>query len=124
MNSVLSQSPNFISLRHPTVKTADILNIDFATSTRAKKLNGLRRDTERDDRLRYTHDFETMSKTTTYLNHIKNSEIDTRETSSPENIQRTSPMNIVTRLDNNQLTRSTDSSKHGDTHKPEVNPYP
>ena len=29
-------------------------------------------------------------------------------------------MNIVTRLDNNQLTRSTDSSKHEKTHKPEV----
>ena len=55
-----------------------------------------------------------MSETTAYLNHIKNSEIETREvfeqeTSSPENIQRTLPMNIETRLDNNQLTRSRDS---------------
>ena len=59
-----------------------------------------------DDRLGYTHDFGTMSKTTAYCNHIKNSEIETREvfereTLSPENIQRTLPMNIVTRLDNN-----------------------
>ena len=51
-----------------------------------------------------------MSETTDYPNHIKNSEIETREvfereTSSPENIQRTLPMDIVTRLDNNQLTR-------------------
>ena len=30
-------------------------------------------------------------------------------------------MNIVTRLDNNQLTRSTDSSKHEETHEPEAN---
>ena len=70
-----------------------------------------------------------MSETTAYRNHIKNSEIETREvfereTLSPENIQRTLPMNIVTRLDNNQLTRSTDSSKHEETHKPEVNPDP
>ena len=33
-------------------------------------------------------------------------------------------MNIVTQLDNNQLTISMDSSKHEDTYKPEVNPDP
>ena len=58
-----------------------------------------------------------MSETTAYRNHIKNSEIETREgfeweTLSPENIQRTLPMNIVTQLENNKLTRSTDSSKY------------
>ena len=46
------------------------------------------------------------------------------ETSSPEKIQRTLPMNIVTQLDNNKLTRSIDSSKHEKTHKPKVNPDP
>ena len=70
-----------------------------------------------------------MREMTSYQNNIKNSEIETREvferkTSSPGNIQRTIPMNIVTRLDNNQLTRSTDSSKHEETHEPEVNPDP
>ena len=49
----------------------------------------------------YTHDFETMSETTAYRNHINNLEIETievfeREMSSPENIQRTLPMNIDT----------------------------
>ena len=58
-----------------------------------------------------------------------NSEIETREffeqeTSSPQIIQRTLPMNIVTRLDNNQLTQSTDSSKHEETNEPEVKPDP
>ena len=70
-----------------------------------------------------------MSETTAYRNHIKNSEIEAREvfereTPSPQNIQRTLPINIVTQLNNNQLTRSTDSSKHEETHKPEVNPDP
>ena len=56
---------------------------------------------ERDDRMGYTHDFENMSETTDYRNHIKNSELETREvfereTWSPENIQRTLPMDIVT----------------------------
>ena len=70
-----------------------------------------------------------MSKTTDYRNHIKNSEIETREvfereSPSPQNIQRTLPMNIVTWLDNNQLTQSADSSKHEETNELEVNPDP
>ena len=75
-NFVLSKSPKFISLGHPTAETADIRNINFATSIRAKNLNGLRRGTERGYRLGYTHDFETMSETIAYRNHIKNSEIE------------------------------------------------
>ena len=78
-NSVLRESPKFKILGHPTVETADIRNIDFATSTRAKRLNRLRRGTERDDRLGYTYDFEIMIKTTAYRNHINNSELETRE---------------------------------------------
>ena len=50
-NYVLSKSPRFIRLGHPTVETADIRNIDFSTSTRAKNLKELRRDAERGDRL-------------------------------------------------------------------------
>ena len=79
VNSVLNKSPNFITLGHPTVETADIRNLDFVTATIVKNLNGLRRGKERDNRLGYTHDFETMSETTTYRNHIKNYEIETRE---------------------------------------------
>ena len=127
--SVLSDSSKFKSLRHPTVETADIRNIGFATSTRANILNGMRGDNERDSRLGYMHDFETMSKTTSYRNHIQNFELETREvfeleTWSPENIQRTLPTDMVTRLDDNQLTQSKDSSKHEKTQEPEVNPDP
>ena len=71
-NSVLSESPKFITLGHATVETADIRNLDFFTHTRAKNFNGLQRGVERDDRLGNTHDFETMSETTAYRNHIKN----------------------------------------------------
>ena len=119
-NSVVRKSPGFKSLGHPTIETADIRNLDSVTATRAKNYNWLRRGTERDDMLGYMHDFETMSETKAYRNHIKNSEIETREvfeqeTSIPGNIQRTPPMNIETQLDNNQLTRSTDSSKDEET---------
>ena len=84
---------------------------------------------ERDYRLGYTHDFETMSEMIAYRNQIKNSEIETREcfereTSSHENIQRALPTDIVIRLDDNQLTQSTDSSKHEEMQKPEVYPDP
>ena len=128
-NSVLSKSPKFKRLGHTPIETADIRNLECISDTRLKNCDGLRRSTNRDDWLVYTHDFETMSETTAYRNHIKNSEIETREifereTLSPENIQRTLPMNFETRLDNNQLTRSRNSSKHEETYEPEVNPDP
>ena len=69
-NPVLGRIPNFRTLGHPTTETADIQNLDFVTATRVKNCNGLQRGTERDDRLGYTHDFETMSETTAYRNHI------------------------------------------------------
>ena len=56
-NSVLSESSKSKILGHPTVETADIRNNDFATSTRAKSLNGMRKDTEMVDMLGYTHNF-------------------------------------------------------------------
>ena len=107
--SVLHESSKFKHLGHPPVETADIRNLDYIRATRPNNCNGLWRSTDRDDILGYAHDFETMSKRTAYRDYIKNSEIETREvfeqeTLRPENIQRTLPMNIVTRLDNNQFT--------------------
>ena len=70
-----------------------------------------------------------MSERTAYCNHIMNSEIEyreffERETLSPENIQQTLPTDIVTQLDDNPLTQSTESSKHAEPHEPELNPDP
>ena len=101
VKSVLSESPKFISLGHPTIEKVDIRNIDFTTSTIAKILNSMWWYNKWDDRLGYTHDFETMSKTTYYRNHIKNSELETREvfereTCSPESIQQTLTTDMVT----------------------------
>ena len=78
-NYVLIERPKFKNLGHPAVETTDIRNIDFAPSTRTKSSSGTRRDNFRDGRLGYMHDFETMSETTAYRNHIKNSEFETRE---------------------------------------------
>ena len=70
-----------------------------------------------------------MIETTAYRNHIKNSELETRnvfeqDTCSPENIQRTLPTDAVTRLDDNELTRSTDILKHEEKYELEENPDP
>ena len=65
---------------------------------------------------------------TAYRNHIKNSEIETRkvfELETPnENIGNIVTRLDKTRLDNNQMTRSTDSSKHSETPKLELKPDP
>ena len=74
-NSILSESPKLITLGHPTIETAGIRKIAFLTATTANIYNRLRKGTEKDDRSEYTHNFETMSETTDYHNHIKNPEI-------------------------------------------------
>ena len=88
-NSLVRESPKLKHLGHPPMEIADIRNLDYISATRPKNCNGLRGGTDRDDIMGYLHDFETMSETTAYRNHIKNSEIETRqfieqETSSPE----------------------------------------
>ena len=97
-NSVVREIPKLKCLGHSPMETAYIRNLDYISTTRPKNCNGLRRSTDRDDRLGYTHDFETMSKTTAYCNHIKNSEIETGEVfeqeTSNKNIE-----NIGTQLD-------------------------
>ena len=75
---VLSESPKFKILGHPAVNVTDTRNINFFFSARANSLSGTRKDNVSPSRLGYTHDFETMSKTTAYRNHINNSEFETR----------------------------------------------
>ena len=77
-SSVLSETPKFKSLMLPTVDATNIRNFDFAPSTRAKGLSRTLRDNKKDTRQGYTHDFETMSETTEYLNHMKNSKPETK----------------------------------------------
>ena len=55
-----------------------------------------------------------MQETTAYSNHIKNSELETREVfeQETENIPQTQQTDLVTTFHDNPLTRSTDSSKN------------
>ena len=90
-NSVLRKSPKFKSLGLPAVDATDIRNLYLAPSTKAKRFSGTQKDNISPSRLGYMHDFETMSETTAYRNHIKNSEPETREVfeQETENIPQT-----------------------------------
>ena len=72
------------------------------------------------------HDFERVSETIAYSNHIKNPELKTREVfeRETENIPLIRKTYLVTQLHDNPLTQSTDSSKNEENHEPEVNPDP
>ena len=51
MNSVIHKSPKYKRLGHLPMETADIRNLNYISATRPKNCNGLRRSTDRDDRL-------------------------------------------------------------------------
>ena len=76
----------------------------------------------------HTHDIETIIEKIAYCKHIRDLEFETREVlereTSNKNIENIVTQLYKTRLDNNQMTRSTDSSKHSKTHEPQVKPYP
>ena len=125
-NSIISESPKFINLGLLTFDATGKPNIAFSPSTRAKYLNGMRREKSKADLLASRHDFERVSETRAYSNHINNSELETRQVfeQGTENIPLTRQMDLVAPLHENPLTRSTDSSKNEERHKPEVNPDP
>ena len=76
----------------------------------------------------HTHDIETIIEKIDYRKHIRYSEFETRKIFEREtlnqNIENIGTRLDKTRLDNNTMTQSTDSSKHIKTYKPEVNPDP
>ena len=73
-------------------------------------------------------DIETISEKKAYRKHIRYLEFETREVlereTSNKNIENIGTRLDKTRLDNNKMTRSTNSSKHSEKHEPEVNPDP
>ena len=97
-NYILSKIPKFQNLGLPTFDETGTHNIDFSPSTRAKSLNGTQRDNFKAYWLGYMHGFEVVSKTTAYSNHIKNSELETREVFEQvtENIPLTRQTYLVT----------------------------
>ena len=106
-NSVISKSPKFINIGLLSFDATVKSNIAFAPSTRSNSLNGEGRENLESDWLASRHDFERVSKTTAYSNHIKNYELETREVfeQETENIPLTRQTDMVTALHDNPLSQ-------------------
>ena len=103
--------------------------IESIAATRVMYQDGIWRPTDRDVRTAPTHgDIETISEKLAYRKYIKDLEFETREVfereTSNRNIKNIGTLLETTRLDENQMTRSVDSSKHIKNHEPEVDPDP
>ena len=111
-SSVLSESPKFINFGLPFFNATGKPKSVFAPSTRGKSLNGTDRENLNGDWLASRHVFERVGKTKAYSNHIKNSELETRQVFERENIQTENirlkrQTYFVTPLHDNPQTRST-----------------
>ena len=85
----------------------------------------IQRPTYRDVGTTPTHgDAENISEKLAYRKFIQDSEFETREVFERGNIESIGAWLEKTRLDENQITQSVDSSKRIKKHKPEVNLYP
>ena len=115
-SSVLSEIPKFINFGLPSFNATDKPNIAFAPSTRAKSLNGTKREKLNGNWLASSHVFERVSEMTAYSKHVKNSELETRKVFEQENIQTeniplTRQTDFATPLHDNPPARSTEISK-------------
>ena len=100
---------------------------DGSVATRVVDQNGIWRPTDRDVRIAPTHgDIETIIEKIAYRKYIRDLELETREVfereTSNQSIENIGTRLDMTRLEDNQMTRSMDISKHSKKHEPEVNP--
>ena len=101
--------------------------IDGIVATRVVDQNRISRLTYRDDRMAPTHDnIETISEKLVFHKYIRDSEFETRKVlereTSNQMIENIRTRLNKTQLDDYQMNRSMDSSKHREKHKPEVTP--
>ena len=129
-NSLLVQIPKLVSFGHPSMQTDNVGHpIDSITATSVVYQDEIWRPTDRDVNMAPTHgNIETISEKLAYCKYIKDSEFETREVFEREmsnrNIENIGTRIETTRLDENQMTRSVDSSKRIEKHELEVNPDP
>ena len=122
VNSSSIESPKLVPFWHLPMETE---NVGGIVAFRIENLDGIWRRTTRDNTMVHTHDnIETISEKITYRKHIRDLEFETRELLERETSKKKFE-NIGTQLDknqidNNQMTGSTDSSKHIKTHEPKV----
>ena len=122
-NSASIETPNLVYFGHPPMETDNVGHrIDGIVATRIEDPNMIWRPTDRDYRMAHTHDnIETISEKIAYRKHIRDSEFETRyflEQETPnQNIENIGTRLNKTRLDDNQMTRSMDSSKLSKNHE-------
>ena len=121
-NSSSIESPKLVPFGHPPTEKDNVGNLlNGIIATRIDNSDGIWRRMARGDRMAHMHDIETINKKIAYRDHIRDLEFETREVleqeTSNKNIENIVTRLDKTRLDNNQMTRSTDSSKHRETHE-------
>ena len=126
-NSLGVQTPKLVLLRHLPIQTENLgerRGGGFATRTADQ--DGIWGPTLSNIKTAPTHGkIERISEKLAYRKFIKDSEFETRKVFERENIERKNIGNIETRLemtqiDENQMTRSINSSKCSKKHEPEV----
>ena len=123
-NSTIIEPPKLGPFGHPPMDTENVGNLlDGIVATRIENPDRICRRTARDNRMEHTHDdIETISKKISYRKHIRDLEFETREVLEREklnkNIESIGTRLDKTQIDNNQMTCSTDSSKHSEKHEP------
>ena len=120
-NSLSIETPKLVHFGHPPIETDNVGNLlDGIVANRIENSNWIWRRTARDDRMAHTNDIETISEKIVHSKNIRDLEFETREVlereTSIKNIENIVTCIDNTRLDNNQMTRSMDSSKHRETH--------
>ena len=129
-NSLLVQTPKLVSFGHPPMETYNVGHrSNRSVATRVVDQDGIWRPTDRYVRTAPTNgDIETISEKLVFRKYSKDLEFETRKVfeheTSNRNIKNIGTRLETTRLDENQMTLSVDSSKRSEKHKPEVNPDP
>ena len=129
-NSLSKKTPKLVSFGHPPMETYNVGHrSNRSVATRVADQDGIWRPTDSEIRMAPTHgEIETISKNIYYRKHIIDLEFETREflerETSNKNIENIVTWLDKTQLDNNQMTRSADSSKRSEKHEPVMNPDP
>ena len=129
-NYLSIETPKLVYFGHPPMETDNVCHrIDGIVATRVVDPNRIGRSTDRDDRMAQTNDdIETISEKLASRKNIRDSEFETRgvlerETSN-QNIENIETRLDKTRLDDNKMTRSMDSSKLSEKAQTKSEPGP
>ena len=126
-NSLLVQTPMLVFLGHPSMQIDNVGHpINSIAATTLVDHDGIWRPTDKDVNMAPTHgDIETISEKLAFHKYIRDLEFEAREVFERERPNQNIGTRLeTTRLDENKMNRSVDSSKRKKKNGPEVNPDP